>query len=114
MVEEATKEVADRVRALFRVRGKSLWEDLIAGLIHRDNVSVFGSLNVPNDVRSALFLALARHFAGEPSSPLARSRQLRHVFRQLATYHATPGLGPADDLELANVVRAIVGARRGS
>ena len=114
MVEEATKEVADRVRALFRVKGKSLWEDLIAGLIHRDSVSVFGSLNVPNDVRSALFLALAQHFAREPGSPLARSHQLRHVFRQLSTYHATPGLGPADDLELANVARAIVGARRRS
>lgn len=111
MVEEATSEVADRVRSLFRTRGKSVWEDLISRLIDKDGLSVFGPLNVPNDVRSALFLALARHFAGDPGSPLARSQQLRHVFQQIATYQATPGLGPADDPELANVVKAIVCAQ---
>ncbi|MCY4399692.1 MAG: hypothetical protein OXE96_10190 [Gemmatimonadetes bacterium] len=111
MVEEATSEVADRVRALFRLKGKSLWEDLISRLIDEDGVSVFGPMNVPSGVRSALFLSLARHLTGEPRSPLAQSHQLRHVFQQIATYQATPGLGPADDLELANIVRAIVRAR---
>ena len=107
MVEEATGEAADRVRALFRISGKSLWEELVARLIDKDGVSVFGPLDAPNGVRSALFLALA----GTPKSPLAQPDQLKRVFQQIATYQATPGLGPAADPELANVVRALVGVR---
>lgn len=111
LVEDATSELAARVRALFRVRGKSLWEDLISGLTNEHAIPVFGSLEVPNDVRSALFLSLARHLARDPNSPLAQSHQLQRVFQQIATYQGTPSLGPASDPELANVLRAIVEAR---
>ena len=111
MVEEATSAVANRVRALFRIRGKSLWEDLISCLIDRDSVSVFGPLDTANDVRSALFLALACHLTGNPGSTLAQSHELRRVFAQVVTYQATPGLGPATDPELVKVLRGIVGAR---
>ncbi len=114
MVEEATSEAADRVRALFRISGKSLWEELIARLIDKDGVAVFGSLDAPNDARSALLLALARHLAGRPKSSLSQPHQLRRVFEKVATYQTTPGLGPAADPELAELVRALVGSSGGT
>ncbi len=108
MVEEATSEVTNGVRALFRISGKSLWEELIARLIDKDGVSVFGPLEAPNEIRGVLFLALAQHHAEKSSSPLPELHQVRRVFQQIATYQETPGLGPAADLELARVVRALV------
>ncbi len=111
MVEEATSELADGVRALFRISGKSLWEELIARLIDKDGASVFGPLQAPNDVRRALFLALVGHVADRPRLALAQPHQVRRVFRQVTTYQATPGLGPAADPELAKVVGALVEAR---
>ena len=111
MVEEATSKVANGVRALFRISGKSLWEELIARLIDKEGVSVFGPLDAPSDVRGALVLALARQLAGKHGSPLAQPDRLKRVFQQIATYQATPGLGPASDPELAEVVRALVEAR---
>lgn len=111
MVEEATSEIADRVRAVFRISGKSLWEALVTRLIDNDGRSVFGPLDAPNGVRNALFLVLARHLADNPKSPLAQPQQLRRVFQQIATDHTTPGLDPAEEPELAKVVRALVEAR---
>ena len=111
MVEEATSELADGVRVLFRTRGKSLWEDLVSRLIDPKGVSVFGSLDAPSEVRRALILALARHVAGNRESLLAQSHQLWRIFEQAAIYEVTPGLGPATDVELARVVSAIVEAR---
>ena len=108
LVEEATSELADGVRALFRISGKSLWEKLIARLIDKDGVSVFGPLDTPNDVRGALFLALAGHLAERPGSPLAQRHQLKHLFREIATYQGTSGLGPAEDPELVRVIGALV------
>ena len=113
MVEEATSEVADGIRALFRISGKSLWEELVARLIDKDGVSLFGPLDTPNNVRSALFLALGRQLAERRGSSLVHPHQLKRVFQQIATYQATPGLGPVDDLELARVIRAIVRNSRG-
>lgn len=110
MVEDATREVAEQIRALFRFSGKTLWEVLIARLIDEDGVSVFGSLGTPNDVRSALLRALAQHLPDKPRSPLAQPHQVKRVFQQMATYQATPGLGPAEDAELAKVVKALVEA----
>ena len=114
MVEEATSEIADGVRALFRISSKSLWEELIARLIDKDGVSVFGPLDAPTDARRALFLALARHHTERSSPPLPEPQQVRRVVQQIATYQGTPGLGPATDPELAKVIKALVGNSGGT
>ena len=114
MVDEATSELANQVRALFRMRGKSLWEEVVSRLIAKVGTSVFGSLDAPSEVRGAFFLALARRAAENPQSPLTQSQQITRVCAQLAIYHATPGLGPAADTELATILTAIIEARDSS